>query len=178
MDHRSDRPSPLLVNHLSSLPRGRALDIASGWGRNALYLAANGYEVEGFDRDEAAVAHCNREAVRRGLSFSAVCADLEEIVPFSPRRYALAVCFYYLDRALLPEMKSALQTGGKIVYETFLIDQHRRFGKPSRTAFCWGHNELLHAFSDFRVHFYYEGEIPVEGGGSRWVAQLIAERTA
>lgn len=77
-------------------------------------------------------------------------------------------------------LKKILQPGGAIVYETFLIDQHRQFGRPSRVQFCWDHNELLASFKDFRILFYHEGMILPQGEGrsgeGTWVAQLIAER--
>ncbi|HZR45680.1 MAG TPA: hypothetical protein VFA47_03165, partial [Candidatus Manganitrophaceae bacterium] len=85
--------------------------------------------------------------------------------------YDLVTCFYYLDRNLMPQIRKAVGPGGMIVYETFLIDQHRQFGKPSRPEFCWEHNELLQQFPDFRILFYFEGF------KDRWIAQLIAERT-
>lgn len=181
--HRSQVPSSLLVNHLPRLPKGRALDIASGYGRNAFYLAEQGYEVEGIDINEEAVRFCNAEALRRKLSFVASQSDLEKGPFVKETDYDLISCFYYLDRKILPEMKSALRVGGVIVYETFLIDQHERFGRPSRKAFCWGHNELLQCFIKFRILYYHEGMIFPSPDSSRetkregrWVAQLVAEK--
>lgn len=180
MDHRSEKPAPLLVKYLPCLPKGNVLDIASGYGRNAFYLASHGYPVAGFDRDEAAVAFCSETANRMNLPFSANCIDLEKEIPFKEDAHVLVTCFYYLDRKIIPNIKKTLRVGGVIMYETFLIDQHHRFGKPSRTSFCWEHNELLQHFLDFRILFYHEGQI-FEAGESasnqgRWVAQLIAQR--
>ncbi len=61
------RPSPLLVNHVASIPLGRALDIAAGRGRNALFLASAGFEVEGLDRNREALAVCEEKAKQLGL---------------------------------------------------------------------------------------------------------------
>jgi tellurite methyltransferase len=169
--HRSQTPSRLLVDHLTRFPRGKVLDVATGYGRNALYLAEQGYRVDGVDRDEAAIAFCNAEAERRGLSFGATGVDLEKGISFSAGAYDLVTCFYYLDREIMPQIKDAVREGGAVVYETFLIDQHRQFGKPSRAEFCWGRNELLRHFLDFRVLFYFEGLKE-----DRWIAQLIAEK--
>lgn len=168
--HTSQTPSELLVDHLARFRRGKALDVATGYGRNALYLAGEGYRVEGVDRDEAAVAFCNAEAARRGFPFTAARVDLEKAPSFAEGGYDLVTCFYYLDRNLMPQIKRAVGRGGFVVYETFLIDQHRQFGKPSRPEFCWEHNELLQQFLDFHVLFYFEGF------KDRWIVQLIAER--
>lgn len=169
--HQTPEPSALLADHLSRFPKGSALDVAAGYGRNALFLAEQGYRVEGVDRDEEAVAFCNAEAKRRGLTLKAFRADLENGFVFQRARYDLVTCFYYLDREIIAAMKEALRPGGVVVYETFLIDQHRKFGRPGRSEFCWRHNELLSLFLDFRVLFYFEGEKK-----DRWIAQLIAER--
>lgn len=161
----------MLIDHLARFQKGKALEVACGYGRNALYLAAQGFEVIGLERDPEAIAFCNAEAARRGLSFSARGVDLERPNPIPGEDYALVACFYYLDRNLIPDMKRAVRPGGHLVYETFLIDQHERFGKPGRKEFCWGHNELLRLFLDFRVLYYFEGF-----KGERWIVQLIAER--
>lgn len=169
--HTSQAPSALLIDHLPRFPRGKALDIACGHGRNTLYLAAQGYQVEGLDRDEEAIAFLNREAKRERLPCAGRSVDLEGENVLPDTQYDLVTCFYYLDRKIIPAMKSALKVGGVLVYETFLIDQHERFGKPARREFCWAHREPLQLFFDFRIHFYFEGF--KEG---RWIAQLIAER--
>ncbi len=181
MEHRSQSPAPLLLRFLPRLPKGKALDFASGYGRNAFFLASNGYAVEGFDRNDAAIAFCNEKARKEGHSFTAHFTDLEKEVPSKEETYDVATCFYYLDRKIISKLKQSLKIGGMIVYETFLIDQHRQYGKPSRTEFCWEYNELLHHFSDFRILFYHEGMIPPEDENTpsengTWVAQLIAER--
>lgn len=184
MEHPSQTPAPLLLKYLHALPKGRALDFACGYGRNAFFLASKGWTVTGFDRDEAAVTFCNEKAKKEDLNFSARCADLEKEIPFSDTSFDLLACFYYLDRNIIPDLKRALKIGGAIVYETFLIDQHLQFGKPSRRAFCWDHDELLRQFSDFRILFYHEGMIDAKGrpvealpdADGTWVAQLIAQR--
>jgi SAM-dependent methyltransferase len=169
--HQSQEPSALLTDHPTRFQKGRALEVACGFGRNALYLASQGFEVVGLDRDPEAVAFCNAEANRRGLSLTARAVDLEQPNSIPGEGYALVACFYYLDRNLIPEMKRAVRPGGHLVYETFLIDQHERFGKPGRKEFCWGHNELLRLFLDFRILYYFEGF-----KGDRWIVQMIAER--
>ena len=186
MEHRAQSPAPLLVHNLSYLPKGRALDFACGFGRNAFFLANNAYTVDGYDRNEDAVNFCDDKAQKEALPFTAHCADLEKESPFSDEIFDLLTCFYYLDRNVISRLKKALKIGGVLIYETFLIDQHRQFGKPSRTAFCWDHNELLHLFSDFRILFYHEGMIDQKGekmealpdADGTWVAQLIAQRIA
>lgn len=169
--HHSQTPSALLIDYLFRFRKGTALDVACGRGRNGLYLASQGFEVVGVDRDPEAIAFGKAEADRRGWAFAPREVDLEGPHPLPGADYDLITCFYYLDRKLLPEMKRAVRLGGHLVYETFLIDQHEKFGKPGRREFCWGHNELLRLFLDFRILYYFEG-LKEE----KWIVQLIAER--
>ena len=61
------QPALFLVENIDLLPRGRALDVAMGNGRNAIYLAKMGFQVEGVDASreavEEALAHANEEGV-------------------------------------------------------------------------------------------------------------------
>jgi len=149
-------PSPLLQEFLPIFPKGRALDVAMGEGRNALFLAAHGYTVEGLERDLEAIQNCRRLAREKNLTIHTQQVDLEHYT-IEANAYDLIICFYYLQRNLIPQMKDGLKSGGMLVYETFLIDQHLRYGKPKHPEYCFEHNELLNLFRDFRVLFYKEG---------------------
>ncbi len=167
-------PSQLLVEYLPLLPRGKALDVAMGKGRNALFLASQGFEVIGLERDEEAIHACMTEARRLGVRVDARQADLEdmEFCWIEKSAYDVVVCFYYLQRSLIPHIDEALKPGGVLLYETFLIDQHLRTGHPQRREYCLEHNELLRLFSGLRVLFYHEGQ-DVRG---TYKASLVAQR--
>src|SRR5437763_2642105 len=66
----NDEPAPWLVEHqelIEKEPRGRALDIACGGGRNALFLAELGFEVDALDISDVAIERVRRLAAGRGL---------------------------------------------------------------------------------------------------------------
>ncbi len=142
-----------------------------GEGRNALFLAAHGYIVEGLERDPEAIQNCHRLAHEKKLTVHTQQVDLEDY-RIKVNDYDLIICFYYLQRNLIPQMKNGLKKGGMLVYETFLIDQHLRYGKPKHPEYCFEHNELLNLFRDFRVLFYKEG-VP---GDSTISVSLIARK--
>ncbi|HKP00450.1 MAG TPA: dihydroneopterin aldolase, partial [Nitrospiraceae bacterium] len=60
-------PARFLVQQLHRLPKGKALDVAAGAGRNALYLAAQGFDVDAIDRDEEAMVQLAAMAKQRNL---------------------------------------------------------------------------------------------------------------
>lgn len=165
------KPSSLLMEYISVLPGGRALDIAMGKGRNALYLAEHGFDVQGVDIDKAAIHACEEEASKRGIRIKTLTTDLSHY-QILPETYEVILCFYYLQRNLIPRIKAGLKTGGVILYETFLIDQHIRFGKPKHKEYCFERNELLHLFKNFRILFYREGFVTEE----KAIASLVAQK--
>ena len=166
--HDVSDPAPLLVEFRDRLPKGTALDLAMGYGRHVLYLAAAGWGVHGIERDPDAAAACRGEAERRGLSLRVEQADLDTYrIPANA--YDLVVVFYFLDRALIPQIRDAIKPGGAIVYETFTIENQRRFGRPRRTDFCFQPGELAAAFEGFRVLASREDLV-----GGQYVAQLVA----
>lgn len=166
--HEVRQPSSWLVEHRDRLPKGAALDVAMGYGRHAFCLAEAGWTVHGIERDPEAVAACREEARRRGLTIRIEQADLEtHRLPVAA--YDLITCFFYLDRALIPQLREALKPGGAIVYETFSIEHRRRFGAPGRIEFCLQPNELTALFSGFAVMSAREGLVD-----GQYVSSLVA----
>jgi len=173
----SDRPSAFLQKILESegweIPVGRALDLACGSGRNALFLAARGFQVDAVDISPVGLEQAAARAGAKSLSISWQRADLQSAaVPQAA--YDLAVDINYLQRSLIPGLQAALRPGGWIVFETFLIDQ-QTIGQPKNPAYLLAHNELLHLFRGFRVRCYREGKFADDGEPS-FRAGLLAQK--
>ena len=135
---------------------GRALDVACGRGQNSLFLAQRGFDVAAIDISPVALEEARRRAAEKYLSISWQQADLEQFR--LPRaRYDLIVNFNYLQRSLVPQIKTALKAGGYVIFETYLIDQ-QAIGHPKDPAYLLGHNELLDLFRGLRVLYYREGK--------------------
>lgn len=165
-------PARFLVENVDLLPRGRVLDVAMGYGRNAVFLARAGFEVEGVDISPEAAAGASKAAGRAGVVLTVRVADLETgDYAIAPGAYDVIVCFNYLHRPLIPEIRKGLRSGGMVVYETFIVDQ-ARFGRPRNTDHLLAHNELLDLFRDFRCLRYHEGLMET----GRAVAGIIGEK--
>lgn len=156
-------------------PRGRALDIACGTGRDAVFLGMAGFDVEAWDRDAAALSRARELARRHEVSLRTLEVELEsEPDPiFETAAFALVACFRYLHRPLFPAMARALAPGGVLVYETYRQGQER-FGKPRRPRFLLRAGELREAFAGLEV-VRYEEPSPPEGP---WTARIVARRGA
>ncbi len=155
------------------IPRGRALDVACGKGRNALFLAERGFDVTAVDISPVALEEGRRYAAEKNLAVTWQQADLERI-QLAENAYDLVVNFNYLQRSLIPPIKASLRVGGSIIFETYLIDQPS-IGHPKNPAYLLQHNELLNFFRDYRVLCYREGRFS-EGGEPAFRAGIFAQK--
>ena len=164
-------PAQFLVDNAYLLPKGRVLDIAMGAGRNAIYLAKMGFEVEGVDISSEAVNLAMESALKAGVTIRGQVVDLDKHYLIQEDTYDVILCFYYLQRSLISQIRKGLRLGGMVVYETFIVDQ-AQFGKPKNPDYLLKHNELLEMFREFRCLRYREGifEGPIA------IASIIAQK--
>jgi SAM-dependent methyltransferase len=110
-------PNAFLTKFVEGRKPGKALDIAMGQGRNAIMLAARGWDVTGFDISDTAIAQATREARRRGVTLSATVADLASH-DYGSEQYDLIVATYangFVSRT--DDVIRALKPGGLLVVE-------------------------------------------------------------
>ncbi len=113
-------PNQLLEQLLTGEQPGRALDAACGEGRNALWLAANGWMVTGVDFSDVAIAKAQRIAEARGVQVDWQVVDVAND-PLAGGPWDL-VCILYLhtdpgERARwLPKLVDAVAPGGLFFY--------------------------------------------------------------
>ena len=108
---RGFEPAQFLVDNIALLPKGRALDVAMGAGQNAIYLAKMGFEVEGVDISPEAVSSALELARKSGVNLRAQVADLERNYNIEKGAYNVIICFNYLQRSLIPQIKDGLRKG-------------------------------------------------------------------
>jgi SAM-dependent methyltransferase len=116
----SATPNRFLVSEVAGLAPGRALDLACGEGRNALWLAELGWSATGVDYSEVAIAKARVRAEREGVSVHFVCADLVDYMP-EPRAYDLVLVLYLHissveRRPVLERAAAAVAPGGLFVF--------------------------------------------------------------
>jgi SAM-dependent methyltransferase len=171
--HQLANPSPWVQRFASQIATGGdVLDLACGYGRHARYLAGLGYRVEALDRDETALA-----SLADAPGIVTRLADVEGGPwPYHGRRFDGIVVTNYLHRPLLPLLFNALDEGGVLIYETFMLG-NERFGKPSNPLFLLRPGELLEVVRR-RLHVvaFEEGEI--ESPHPAMVQRLCATRSA
>jgi tellurite methyltransferase len=161
-------PAPLVVEFAGGLQPGLALDLASGPGRNALYLAGRGWRVTAVDGSSTAI-----ELLRgSNPSIDARVVDLETgDFEFPADACDLVLSCYYLQRSLIPLIKSALRADGLLIMIVHVADADQPRGTPTRAY----PGELRTFFEGWRILHYREGA-PEESCHRHAVAELVAEK--
>lgn len=167
-------PASLIRDYEHLLTAGKALDIAAGEGHNGIFLAGKGYEVTCVDRSASAVGLMLDNAKKKGVSITAVEADMLAY-PIAENSYDVILDFYFLERALIPKIKAGLKKKGILFFETYTLEQ-QQFDGPHTKEFLLKPNELLTEFLDFFIIFYHE-RIDTSTGSSRAIASLVAQKT-
>jgi tellurite methyltransferase len=169
-------PSPVLSDNAFLLPpEGDALDLASGLGANAIFLAERGLKVTALDISSTAIEKLHAYADRRRL---AIVARQEAVTSTSlpSSAYDLIVVGRFLDRALKDAIIAALKPGGLLFYQTFTRLKVSADG-PNNPAYLLEPGELLDLFSPLRPVFYREnGAIGDLRRGLRNEAQFIGQK--
>jgi SAM-dependent methyltransferase len=159
---------PALINAVSDLRPGLALDLACGLGRNALYLASLGWKVTALDSSQVAIDSLPE-------SIEAHCVDLE-LPGFQPEPniYDLICDCYYLQRDLFPKLRDALKPGGLFVAVIPIADDDPAI-RPMNPDFLCRDGELRALFEEWEILHQYEGK-PGGDTTKRRVSELVARK--
>jgi 2-polyprenyl-3-methyl-5-hydroxy-6-metoxy-1,4-benzoquinol methylase len=117
--HATTSPSEFLVAEVAGVPPGTALDLACGAGRNAVWLAQQGWRVTAVDFSEVALRAAANLAAASGVEVEWIEADVVTWMP--PRQAYDLVCVLYLQlpaperRIALAHAASAVRPGGTLL---------------------------------------------------------------
>jgi tellurite methyltransferase len=166
-------PSPFLEGLDDLLPRrGRALDVAGGAGRHALWLARRGLAATLADVSDVALATAARAAAAEGMPLATVQVDLErEPLPAGP--WDVVTVFYFLQRSLFPAITGALAPGGLLVVAHPTRSNLARHPRPGADHLL-DDGELPALVGGLEIVSYEEGWCD----SGRHEARLVARRPA
>ncbi len=150
----------------------RALDVACGSGRDAVYLALQGFDMDAIDLLPDALEKALDLARRSGVRINYIRQDLERNPILPSRRYDLACVFRYLQRSLFAALRDAIVPGGFLIYETFHESNRLTGQRPSNPDHLLRTSELSQAFADFHV-LISEDAVEREG---RFFSHILARR--
>ena len=141
-------PNRFVAEALGAVPaRGRALDLACGEGRNAIWLAAHGWQVTAVDYSAVALDRARRLAAERQVAVEWIEADLTAFAPPAAAFQLVLIAYLHLPpparRTVLACAAAALAPGG----ELFMVGHARRnltegVGGPQRAEVLWEPAEI------------------------------------
>jgi tellurite methyltransferase len=166
-------PTALLVQTAQTLPPGKALDLACGTGRNALWLAEHGWSVTAVDGATVAIELLRSRACERGVTLDARVADIEkhEYLIEQSCWDLIAIC-YYLQRDLFEPAKRGVAPGGILISIVHITEPGE---EP--TAHRLRPGELEQYFKGWEILHTHEGK-PSDSAHRRLVAEIVARRPA
>jgi SAM-dependent methyltransferase len=170
-------PNQLFAEHVDGLKSGRALDVASGEGRNAIWLAEQGWKVDAIDFSDVGIEKAREIADRRMVSVNWIVADVCDY-NFPVDHYDLAAVLYLHTprqerEQWFPGLIRSVAPGGRFVY----IGHDQRnitegVGGPQDASLLATVDELLVYLDGFNIEVaeVYErptGSDPGHGGEGR-----------
>jgi SAM-dependent methyltransferase len=168
----NSNPNAFLVEAVRGRHPGMALDLGMGQGRNALFLAQQGWAVTGVDISDVALSQARQQAERMHLKLTAVLLDAKDF-DFGSERWDLVAVIYFPASPYVARIHRGLKPGGIVVMEAF----HRDSGEKHRLGdgVVFGSNDLVKLFEDFRILRYEDVLAPSDWNpaGEREPARLV-----
>src|SRR5437016_7517746 len=156
-EHLRDEPHPLITGFAAKLVPGSALDVASGPGRHAIWLAQRGWQVTAVDSSPIAIGILQERAREKGLVVNAVLADLErhEFI-IEPESFELIIVCHYLQRDLFPSIRVGTRIGGVVIAAIAMIDLDPKI-QLRNPAYLLNPGELRGQFEGWELSHDFEG---------------------
>jgi predicted O-methyltransferase YrrM len=172
-DRMSTTPTAFLVDAVKGMKPGAALDLGTGMGRNAVYLARQGWDVTGMDISQVALDAARASAAKAGVSIRTEKAAYDTF-DFGINKWDLIVMVFAWapveDPAFVAKLRGSLRPGGLVLFEHFCEPMAPMIHalKP---------NELKTFFADFDIRSYEETEGTADWGGpGSHIVRMLARK--
>jgi SAM-dependent methyltransferase len=172
-------PSEMLRRYVDALPDGRALDVAAGTGRNAVFLADQGYRVDALDGSRPGLDITRNRAAERGVEdrLELIQTDIPSHA-FPEQVYDLVTISFYRALDRLSDIKGSLTEGGVLFIEHHLRTSDPVSSGPSGDRYRFAANELLRSTLDLTVLSYEEKTETRSDGRKAAIARVVARKTS
>ena len=150
-------PAKFLRSNFDYIKRGsKVLDMGMGEGRNAVFLARQGYNVTGVDISSVAVKKSRLLAKEFGVRVNAIVASLTKY-KIPKESFDAIICFYYVERTLHKKMIEWLKPGGVLIYEAHTTNQLSIKGQEHYSKkYLLDPGELINLFPNMTILKYEE----------------------
>jgi SAM-dependent methyltransferase len=172
-------PNQFLVEEVEGLAPARALDVACGEGRNAIWLAGRGWQATGVDFSPVALERGRRIAAERGVEVTWVEADVTDWAP-AAEAFDLVAIFYLqlpsdLRRRVYRNMATGVARGG-----TMLVVGHDSqnladgYGGPQEPSVLFSADDVAGDLEGLRIVKAEQVRRAVQtDSGERWALDAL-----
>lgn len=180
-------PNRFFQEQLSSVfPIGKLFLPGEGEGRNAVYAASLGWQVDAFDQSSVAMQKAKKLAEINGVNFNYSIVDLLEFKPKINFYDCVAIIYVHLSTEFRNEFHKniidSLKPGGRIIVELFSKNQFgKNSGGPQNLEILYSLEEVKNDFKELRVLLLEEKNVFLREGdkhsGEASVIQFVGEKT-
>ena len=167
-------PSEFLQDWVGRIPTGRAIDVACGSGRNSLYLAKLGFDVDAVDISAQALDLALKTARGMGVFVNWLEHDLDEPLQLE-NRYQLILIIRYVNLPLIRQLTANLAPGGLLVCEQHLVTEADVIG-PTSPSYRVRSGDLLTVAEGLDIKHLEEVLVPDPDGRTAALARLVAQK--
>ena len=169
-------PSQVLVDWIDRCPPGNALDIACGIGRNAIFLADRGYDVDALDISSIALDRAKQRASARSVDVNWIEWDADEGLP-SRQLYDLIVVIRFVNRQLFGLLPQFLNDNGMVLIEEHIETRELdAVSGPRNPFYRVKPGELQCVLEPLQTVDSFEGIIDEPDGSQSAVARILAQK--
>ena len=166
-------PILLLKTYSSLLRKGKTIDIAMGEGRNSVFLASQGFEVEGVDCSSVAIEKAKKLAAEKNAKIEAKTQNLDFFLMPLMKYDTIVMSYFRPLSRFFNEVRRGLVAGGTFALEAY-TSEHVRANPPNPNLDfedCYKPNEVISHLKEFHILFYKE--VPE---GNLHTVQVIAQK--
>jgi SAM-dependent methyltransferase len=172
--YHKNNPVVLLKEWLPKLSVGKALDVACGAGRNSIYLARSGFQVDAIDVSAEGLRKARQQAMQQGLEINWIEHDLDQVFSFDTD-YDLIIVMWYVNLELITRLCDCLVAGGYLLCEEHLLTDQEVIG-PSSPDYRVVPGALRETVSGLDVLLYEESVETSSTGEKVASARVVAQK--
>lgn len=160
-------PNRFFKEEIDKLNPGRLILFGEGEGRNGVYAAKLGWEVDAVDWSNAAKEKAEKLAADNNVKINYTIADLSDYTPKENYYDAVALIFLHLDPSLRKYIHKkavdSLKSGGVVILESYSKEQlSNSSGGPKNPDLLHSLEEIFSDFADLEITSFSKEKITLD----------------
>ena len=178
-------PNKFFKEIIDELKPGRLLLLGEGEGRNSVYAALKGWEVDAVDFSQTAKEKALKLAKKNNVSINYTISNLADFILYKNCYDVIGLVFIHLKpdvrKVVHKRIVNSLNNNGRVILEVFEKDQlGKDSGGPQSKEMLYSKEELENDFRELKIHLLEEKTISLDEGdkhkGDASVIKFVGEK--